>query len=145
MTENHLPGNSPDPRTPLDAAIDAALTRALVPPELPLDFRARLNAALAREAGSEAGSAQVRARLEREQRQRLAEFEAGYLRLRRRTLVTLVGGAFTAGAVITFALPWLRSVAGPNTPLLLVAVGSAIGLAIGLSAWFAQRTSAPTL
>lgn len=129
----------------LDAAVDAALVRTLVPPELPPDFRARLSAALARQAESEAGSAQARARLEREQRQRLQEFQAGYLRLRRRTLVTLIGGAFVAGATITFAMPWLRSLAGANTPLLLVALGSAVGLAIGLSAWFAQRATASAL
>lgn len=141
MTED----NSPARRAALDAALDAALARTLLPPELPADFRARLQAAITREAESGAAGAQVRARLEREQEQRLREFQAGYLRLRRRTLVTLIGGAFVAGATITFAMPWLQSLAGANTPLLLVAVGSGVGLAIGLSAWLAQRSAASTL
>ena len=118
-----------------DRALDAALARALPPPELPADFRARLTAAIAREAAGEVPHVQQRARLEREQLERLQEFEAGYLRLRRRTLGTLIGGAFAAGAAVTVAMPWLKSTFGPNALLVLAAVGAVVGIAIGVSAW----------
>jgi hypothetical protein len=123
-----------------DQALDAALARALLPPELPLDFRARLTAAIAREADSEALSPERRARLQREERQRLIEFEAGVVRLRRRTLGTLIGGAFAAGAAVAVAMPWARATFGPNAMLVLASIGAAVGVAIGLSSWL-SRTS----
>ncbi|HXN11344.1 MAG TPA: hypothetical protein VN859_08880, partial [Steroidobacteraceae bacterium] len=61
--------------------------------------------------------------------------ESGYLRLRRRTLATLVGGAFAAGAGVAVALPWLRASFGPNADLILVSLGAAIGLAIAAASW----------
>ena len=118
-----------------ERALDAALARALAPPELPVDFRARLTAAIACEADREALSPQIRVRLEREQRQRLLEFEAGVVRLRRRTLGTLIGGAFAAGAAVAIAMPWARATFGPNAMLVLASIGTAVGVAIGLSAW----------
>ena len=124
-----------------EQALDAALAIALGPPELPADFRARLNAAIARESDREALSPQLRARLEREQRQRLLEFEAGFVRLRRRTLGTLIGGAFAAGAAVAIAMPWARATFGPNAMLVLASIGAAVGVAIGLSSWL-SRTSA---
>jgi hypothetical protein len=120
--------------------LDAALARALPPPELPLDFRARLSAAIARESEREAAKPQVRLRLEREQRQQLLDFEAGVVRLRRRTLGTLIGGAFAAGAAVAIAMPWARATFGPNAMLVLASIGAAVGLAIGLSSWL-SRTS----
>lgn len=137
MTTQQNSGEAPlDPA--LDAALDAALARALLPPELPPDFRARLGAAITREAAVEAVSPQARARLEREQLERLRELEAGYLRLRRRTLGTLIGGAFAAGAAIALALPWLHATFGARTPLVLAAAGGIVGLSIGISAWFGR-------
>ncbi len=121
-----------------DELLDAALARALPPPELPADFRAQLNAAIAREAALGAASITARPRLEREQRERLAEFEAGYMRLRRRTLGTLIGGAFAAGAAVAVALPWLQSTFGPNAMLVLPALGALVGLAIGTAAWLGR-------
>ena len=120
--------------------LDAALARALVPPELPPDFRARLTAAIARAADGEALSPERRARLQREERQRLVEFEAGVVRLRRRTLGTLIGGAFAAGAAVAVAMPWARATFGPNAMLVVASIGAAAGLAIGLSSWL-SRTS----
>jgi hypothetical protein len=119
-------------------ALDAALAHALTPPELPVDFRALLTAAIARESDREAHSPQLRARLEREQRDRLLEFEAGYLRLRRRTLGTLIGGAFAAGAAVAVAMPWAQEHFGPNAMLVLASIGTAVGLAIGLSSWLSR-------
>ena len=124
----------------LERVLDAALARALAPPELPVDFRARLTAAIARESEREALSPQLRARLQREERERLLEFEAGFVRLRRRTLGTLIGGAFAAGAAVTIAMPWARATFGPNALLVLASIGAAAGLAIGLSSWLARAS-----
>ena len=49
------------------------------------------------------------------------------MRLRRRTLGTLIGGAFAAGAAVAVALPWLQSTFGPNAMLVLAAAGRARG------------------
>jgi hypothetical protein len=124
----------------LEEMVDAALARALVPPELPPDFRARLTAAIAREADGEALSPERRARLQREERQRLLEFEAGVVRLRRRTLGTLIGGAFAAGAAVAVAMPWARANFGPNAMLVLASIGAAVGLAIALSSWLSRSS-----
>lgn len=121
-----------------DEMLDAALARALPPPELPADFRARLSAAIARETELGAANLAARPRLEREQRQRLAELEAGYLRLRRRTLGTLIGGAFAAGAAVAVAMPWLTATFGGNAMLVLSVLGAAIGLTIGTASWIAR-------
>ncbi len=123
-----------------EQALDAALAQALAPPELPPDFRARLTAAIARAADSEALSPERRARLQREERQRLLEFEAGVVRLRRRTLGTLIGGAFAAGAAVAVAMPWARANFGPNAMLVLASIGAAVGLAIALSSWLSRSS-----
>jgi hypothetical protein len=126
---------------PLDSewnlALDAALKRALPPPALPSQFRARLQSALAREADANLSGA--RSRLELEQRERLAELEAGYLRLRRRTLGNLVGGAFAAGVAVALALPWLRESLGEDAGLVLSGVGTVVGLAIGIAFWMGRN------
>jgi hypothetical protein len=127
-----------NPPDALDSALDRALARALPPPGLPADFRGQLSAAIAREAALEALGPGLRSRLEREQRERLAEFEAGYTRLRRRTLATLIGGAFAAGAAAAVALPWLKLMFGPNAVLALAILGTVAGLAIGASSWIAR-------
>jgi hypothetical protein len=121
-----------------DEMLDAALARALPPPELPLDFRARLGAAIVREAEHGAANLAARPRLEREQRHLLAELEAGYMRLRRRTLGTLIGGAFAAGAAVAVAMPWLKATFGANAMLVLSVAGAAIGLTIGTASWMSR-------
>jgi hypothetical protein len=129
---------NPDETVRWDAALDSALARALAPPELPAQFRNQLTAAIAREAALEIAMWGARPRLEREQRERLAELEAGYMRLRRRTLGTLIGGAFAAGAAVAVALPWLKSAFGPNAMLVLAALGAVAGLAIGTASWMGR-------
>jgi hypothetical protein len=121
------------PRESLEQALDAALGRVLSPPAVPPHFRTRLMAALARV--SDETLAEARRRLQLEEAARLADLEAGYLRLRRRTLGTLIGVAFAAGAALTLALPWLREHFGPATPLLLSGLGGVIGVGIGVKAW----------
>ena len=123
--------------------LNSALARALPPPELPEGFRSIVTAGIAREAALEAAGRAARPRLEREQRERLAELEAGYMRLRRRTLGTLIGGAFAAGAAVAVAMPWLKAMFGPNAMLALSVLGAVAGLAIGTASWLA-RLGAPS-
>jgi hypothetical protein len=121
-----------DPRA---RALEAALARALRPPGLPPGFHARLQARLARERAGEGERAASRAHAQRQQRECLAELDANYLRLRRRTLGTLIGGAFAAGAAVAVALPWLQASFGPNAIYVLASVGALVGLGIGTASW----------
>lgn len=120
--------------------LDAALTHAFQPPRLPDDFRTRLWAALARERQS-AATEDVYARLQREQTAALRELEANYLRMRRRTLLSLLGLAFAAGALATVALPWLMAHWGPAALVVLPALGAIVGLALAAHAlgWWRLR------
>ena len=122
----------------LERALDQALARSLVAPPLPAGFRRQLQAAMAR--GASADHALLRAALEREHAAQLAELQSGYVRLRQRTLGTLVGGAFAAGLLITFALPWITAHFGRNGVFALPAIGVAVGLALSLRAWW-QRSN----
>jgi hypothetical protein len=122
----------------LQRALDRALARSLAPPQLPVDFRQRLEAAIERSAASD--HALLRAAIEREHAQQLAELHIGYVRLRRRTLGTLIGAAFAAGLLITLALPFITAHFGPNGVFVLPAAGVAVGLALSLRAWW-QRSS----
>ena len=82
--------------------------------------------------------AELRRRFVSERRAQLASLEAQYVRLRRRTLGTMIGAAFAAGAAVTLALPWLQRHAGAKTPLVLTSGGAALGLAIAFLAWRAH-------
>jgi hypothetical protein len=125
------------PDGPLEQALDRALARCLVPPALPLDFRQQLRAAIARSPRTD--HARLRAALEREHAQQLAELETGYVRLRQRTLGGLIGGAFAAGLLITFALPWVTAHFGKDAVFALPAIGAALGLALSARSWW-QRS-----
>jgi hypothetical protein len=131
MTTPHEPGDGA-----FDQALDRALARCLVAPEPPKDFRVQLRAAIARSPAID--HARLRAALEREHAQQLAELQSGYVRLRQRTLGGLIGGAFAAGLLITFALPWLTARFGPNAVYALPAIGVAVGLALSARAWWAR-------
>ena len=122
---------------PLEQALDRALARCLIAPALPKDFRQQLRAAVARSASTD--QVRLRAALEREHAQQLAELQSGYVRLRQRTLGGLIGGAFAAGLLITFALPWITAHFGPDAVFALPAIGAAAGLALSLRAWW-QRS-----
>jgi hypothetical protein len=135
------PMASDDPRA---QALDAALARVLAPPALPPGFHARLAAAIAREPAGAGSRAVSRAQAQREQRQRMAELDADYLRLRRRTLGTLIGGAFAAGAAVAVALPWLQAAFGPRAMFVLACIGALIGVGIGTASWIGRlRLSNP--
>lgn len=126
----------------LERALDGALARAFVAPKLPPAFREQLRAAIAR--GASADVRNLRAAAEREHAAQLAELHTGYVRLRQRTLGTLVGAAFAAGLLINFALPWIKAHYGSTGVYALPAIGVAIGLGLSLRAWW-QRSSLPSL
>jgi hypothetical protein len=141
MNHDQPPTNRPldaalDPS--LDAALDTALSRVLVPPTLPAGFHARISAALARAQASDSGRAASRALAQREQREVMAALDADYLRLRRRTLGTLVGGAFAAGAAVAVAFPWLQASFGPNAIYVLAGAGALVGIGIGTASWIGR-------
>jgi hypothetical protein len=122
---------------PLAIALEQALARALPRPELPPGFRMRLQAALA---GAPAldHSAALRA-MENEHNEQLLILHADFVRLRRRTLGTLIGVAFAAGATIAASMPWITTSFGPNAMLLGPTLGAAVGVAIGLAAWLRRE------
>jgi hypothetical protein len=122
----------------LERALDRALARSLVSPTLPANFRQQLHAAIARSPAVD--HARLRAALEREHAQQLADMQSGFVRLRQRTLGGLIGGAFAAGLLIMVALPWIRAHFGPNAVFALPAIGAAVGLALSTRTWW-QRSS----
>jgi len=124
----------------LGQALDAALARALVAPKLPAGFREQLRAAAARAGETGATRAQRLAAAEREHAAQLAGLHSGYVRLRQRTLGTLIGAAFAAGLLINLALPWIKAHYGNTGVYALPAIGVAIGLGLSLRAWW-QRSS----
>ncbi|MHB1872865.1 MAG: hypothetical protein ACYCT1_18740 [Steroidobacteraceae bacterium] len=74
----------------------------------------------------------MRARLEREQREQLAELENEFVRVRRGTLGTLLGAA------AAIAMPWLRAHLGSHVHVAITWGGVAVGLgivAISLGGW----------
>jgi predicted phage tail protein len=123
----------------LDRALDVALGRVLRPPSVPAQLRTNLQAALART--SRFNISQTRWKLEQEQREKLAEMEESYIKLRRRTLGAMIGGAFAAGAGAAVALPWLTAVVGPSAPVVVASTGTAIGIAIGFWSWLSAHGS----
>jgi hypothetical protein len=133
--------NSEDLDPTLHDALDAALAQALSAPELPAGFHARLQWALSQAGAADADEAhlrELREQLEQEQRERLAQLQAGYVRLRQRTLGALIGGAFAAGAAAALAMPWLLRHFGTDGPAVLAGLGAAVGLAVGFAVWTAR-------
>ncbi len=118
MTESRPPAG-------LDRALDGALRRALCAPALPQSFRTHLNGALARAA--RADLAPRRQRFEHERREQLQTLQAEYVRIRRGTLVSLIGVACAAGAAATLAMPWLRAHLGVYAPVAITWGAIALG------------------
>ena len=75
----------------LERALDRALKRHLVAPALPAGFRQQLQAAIIQSAQRD--PAALAAALEREHQAQLAALQSDYVRLRQRTLGTLIGAA----------------------------------------------------
>jgi hypothetical protein len=129
---------SAEPESPEMRALDGALAATLRRPALPPGFEQRLAAALRAEPRDE-WSRTVRETLERERLERLAELDAGYVRLRRRTLGTLIGAAFAAGTALTLAMPWLQHALGRNLPYVLGGGGALLGLTVALISMMGAR------
>ncbi|HUN76286.1 MAG TPA: hypothetical protein VMU40_17355 [Steroidobacteraceae bacterium] len=128
-----------DSESPEMRILDAALAEALRPPGLPPGFERRLARALATAPQADENRAS-RASLEREHLERLAELEADYVRLRRRTLGTAIGAAFAAGAVAAVAMPWLQaSLGGPTLLYVLGGAGTLLGVALAAASLGAGR------
>jgi len=121
-----------------EQAFDHALAKTLTAPGLPAGFREQLRAAVVRAVPED--RAQLRAALEREHAMQLAQLQDGYVRLRQRTLGTLIGAGFAAGLAVTLALPWLKAHFGDNGVFALPVIGVVIGLVLSLSVWW-QRSS----
>lgn len=135
----------PDPSSPAsdaraEQALDLALRRALAPPGAPPELRWRLMAAMQQD-GLRDLAAQ-RAALEAEHARQAQQVRAGYLRLRRETLMWGVGLAFAAGALATRALPWLVAATGWDAGLLMPSLATLAGGATGLAVWW-WRLSEP--
>ena len=122
------------PADPLQAALDEALARSMVAPALPVSFRRGLRAAIAR--SGQTDHAVLRARLEHERQQQLAELHSGYVRVSRRTLGLLVGAAFVGGIATVLAMPWLTLHFGSSAGLVLAGIGGALALAISAPSWW---------
>lgn len=120
----------------LDRALDRALARTLPPPQVPPAFRRRLDAALHR--AWETDLSELRSRLESERRTQLTQLESRYIRLRRQNLAILIATAFSAGATITAALPWLQRHFGANALPLLAWSGATAAAAIAFQCWRAH-------
>jgi hypothetical protein len=118
----------------LERAVEVQLARTLAPPEVPAHFRTKLQAALVRAGDSSLSDA--RSRLELERRERLAELDQNYVRVRRRTLGVMIGGAFAAGAAAVVILPWVTAHLGSIAPLVIASTGAAIGIWIGVTSWW---------
>ena len=126
-----------------ERALDRALARHLVAPALPAGFRQQLQAAIIRSGVRD--PAAMAAALEREHAAQLAALQSDYVRLRQRTLGTLIGVAFAAGLLINFALPWISAHYGSNGVFALPAIGVAVGLGLSVRVWWRRSTLARLL
>ena len=122
-------GTDPIPGGALERALDAALARTLASPGPSAEFRVRLRAAIAR--ADAADDRVLRTRLDQELHEQVAELKSGYVRLQRRTLAAVIGGAFATGAAAMIALPWLQDHFGSGSIIAVPLVGAVVGLAIG--------------
>ena len=121
-----------------ERVLDQALARSLVVPSLPAGFRSQLQAAVARSTSID--HAQLRAAIEREHAEQLTELRSSYVLRRQRTLGTLIGGAFAAGVLLNFALPWITANFGQKGVVALPVVGVAVGLGLSLRAWWPRSS-----
>ena len=135
--DDSMPGDD------LEQALDRALERNLVAPALPAGFRQQLHSAIVRSGVRD--SAAMAAALEREHEAQLAELRNDYVRLRQRTLGTLIGAAFATGLLINFTLPWISARFGPNGVFALPAIGVAVGLALSARVWWRRSSLARLL
>ncbi|MFO1468383.1 MAG: hypothetical protein U1F35_18395 [Steroidobacteraceae bacterium] len=95
---------------PWPASLEIALLRTLRPPRLSQGFRSRLLEVIDNDS---AVDIQLRrSEIASEYRKQAAALEQGYVRLKWRTLGTLIGAAFTTGVAVALVLPWIRETWG---------------------------------
>lgn len=117
-----------------DQALDTALKRSLSAPPLPADFRVRLMAAVARQGQRDIPTSRMALAVERERQ--LQELRQGYLRLQRRTLLTLLTVAFAVGLLAATVVPPMRLYFGEHGLLAVPLVAAVVGVAIGAAQWW---------
>ncbi len=117
-----------------ERGLDAALAQALAPPKLPAGFRSRLMASVARQ--GEYRVPESRMALAADLERQLQELRAGHLRLQRRTLLSLLAAAFTAGLLAKTAVPELYARFGDLGLFALATVGALAGVAIAAAYWW---------
>lgn len=125
---------------PLGDALDRALAVSLRAPALPADFRADLRRAI--EGAADQALRERRAELEVERLRALGDLQAGYVRVRRDTLVMVLAAAFTAGAAATVGLPWMAQALGVQASTLAPLLAVLAGLGAGGVVW-AERFGLP--
>ena len=108
-----------------------ALAAAYAAPPLPGNFRANLRNRILHESLQHLEAR--RQQLEREHALALEQLRRGHVRLQRDTLEMVVGVAFTAGACVHLAWPWLQNLLGSDAAITLPLLAITIGLAAGAS------------
>lgn len=124
------------PDTAQEQALDIALAQVLSAPLLPRGFREQLLAAAWRD-----NLQRVEARrqvLEREHALAMENIRKNHVILQRDTLAMILGIAFTAGACVHLALPWLQQTWGIDATVAGPVLALVIGLAAGASVWADQ-------
>ena len=115
-----------------------ALQQALNPPALPVGFRAQLLKDVLQESLLDMES-RKRA-LDLEYAQSLRYLHRGYVRLQRDTLALILVIAFTLGACVHFALPWLHMLLTMETTQTVTMLGATICLCVGATVCVARYT-----
>lgn len=113
-----------------------ALQQALNPPALPAGFRAQLLSAALQESLLDV-EARKRA-LDLEYAQSLRRLHRGYVRLQRDTLALILVIAFTLGACVHLALPWITTLLTMETMLPVTMLGATICLCVGATVCVAR-------
>lgn len=136
MTEPGLPIDKPLEVSPAegDATLERALRSVLVAPEVPDAFRYQLMAKVQMEGLLDLQSQRVA--LEEEHRRTLAALRSGHVQMKRDTLALVVVIAFTTGACANLLVPWLSTVTGVGSAILVPVLALAIGLTTGFRVWW---------
>jgi hypothetical protein len=119
-----------------EGALHLALQRALNAPALPAGFRAQLLNAALQESLLDA-DARKRA-LDLEYALSLRRLHRGYVRLQRDTLALILVIAFTLGACVHFALPWMQTFLTKDAVLSAPMLAATVCLCVGGAIWLSR-------
>jgi hypothetical protein len=125
----------------MEERLDSALRIALAPPPVPPGLRERVARSILREAHRTAADAasQIAARrreIELERVRELALLREGQVRMYRGTLALIVAVAFTAGASVSLALPYLHGLFGGAYTQAAPLLGVLAGVLAASVVWF---------